>query len=113
MHGGNIFLDLFQKTLDADDNKCAQKYVTATPAYMYTHINSWGMCVVVVQVFVQMAPFLKIYAPFLTKTEWVLKQVVEVKQSDPKFKQLLDRKSSMGIESLESLIIKTVQRIPR
>ena len=65
------------------------------------------------QVFVQMAPFLKNYAPFLKNAEWTLKQIEVVKQSDPKFRQLLARKSSMGIESLESLVIKPVQRIPR
>ena len=63
--------------------------------------------------FVQMAPFLKNYAPFLKNAEWTLKQIEVVKQSDPKFRQLLARKSSMGIESLESLVIKPVQRIPR
>ena len=60
-----------------------------------------------------MAPFLKIYAPFLNKTKWTLKQIEELRRTDLKFRQLLERKEALKIDSIESLVIKPVQRVPQ
>ena len=60
-----------------------------------------------------MAPFLKTYVPYLSKTKWIMSKIEHLKRTDVKFKQLLERKEALKIDSIESLVIKPVQRLPQ
>jgi hypothetical protein len=75
--------------------------------------ENWNNDSCIGDLFVQFAPFFRMYASYAANHEFALNIMNKLEKDNSKFQKLLKQTAAEGVEDLHSLLISPIQRIPR